>query len=150
MLTSRAEREISESAGVGDGYDDDEYDDPEAGSAVSHSRRIDFDGRACKRDYMEAKVKQMVLVLFPFAKSKKKKKKKQAKTSAKLSSFSSSGRRVRSACGVCSGFCFTQPRTLESPADSKTSDPNDATFSYDMLKALIERNHFYSKECNPH
>ncbi|XVF31543.1 hypothetical protein REPUB_Repub16aG0154800 [Reevesia pubescens] len=141
MLTSEAEREISESIGVGVGCDD-----PESGSAVSHSRRIDFDGRACKRDFIEAKVKQVVM--FPFAKSKKKK--KQTKTSAKLSSFSSSGKRAGSGGGVCSGFCCLQPRTLESPTGFKTSDPNDPTFTYEMLKALIGSNPFYSKECNPH
>ncbi|XVE89482.1 hypothetical protein DITRI_Ditri20bG0000400 [Diplodiscus trichospermus] len=142
MLTSKAEREIS------DGCDDDEYDNPEVGAAVSHSRRIDCDGRACKKDYMEAKVKQVLL--SPFAKSKKKKKNKQNKTSSKLSSFSSSCKRICSGDGICSGFCCTLPRTLESPADSIATDPNDATFTYDMLKTLIENNHFYSKECNPH
>ncbi|XP_022719098.1 uncharacterized protein LOC111277140 isoform X2 [Durio zibethinus] len=146
MLTSEAEREISGSASVGDGYDDD-YDNPESGSVVSHTRISDFDGRACKRDFVMAKVKQVVL--FPFAKFNKKKKKK-TKTSAKMPSFSSSGKRVGSGGGFCSGFCCTQPRTLESPADSKTSDPNDPTFTYEMLKALIESNHFYSEDCNPH
>ncbi|WRX23869.1 hypothetical protein QQP08_017008 [Theobroma cacao] len=141
MLTSEAERQISQVSG---GVADDD-DDQDTGGGASHSRRIDFDGCACKRDFIEEKVQQVVL--FPFAKSKKK---KQTKTRAKLSSFSSSGKRVDAGGGVCSGFCCTRPRTLESPADSKRSDPNDPTFTYEMLKALIESNHFYCKECNPH
>ncbi|GKV47616.1 hypothetical protein SLEP1_g54501 [Rubroshorea leprosula] len=46
-------------------------------------------------------------------------------------------------------FCFRgQSCTLES---SNTSDPNDPNlFSYDMLKTLIQKNGFYSKELNTH
>ncbi|KAK7838344.1 hypothetical protein CFP56_019907 [Quercus suber] len=50
--------------------------------------------------------------------------------------------------GCC--FCLRQPQTLESNSGSRTSDPNDPNFTYDMLKAFIENNDFYSKECNPH
>ncbi|MBA0844335.1 hypothetical protein Goarm_001435, partial [Gossypium armourianum] len=85
---------------------------------------------------------------------RKKKKKKQAKPLAKpslssSSSFSSS-KRVGSGGGFYGGFCCTRPRTLESADDSSTSDPNDPNFTYEMLKTLIEKNQFYSKECNPH
>lgn len=47
-------------------------------------------------------------------------------------------------------FCLKPPRTLESPGESPSSDPNSSEFTFDMLRALIEQNDFYSKECNPH
>ncbi|TYG38830.1 hypothetical protein ES288_D13G254800v1 [Gossypium darwinii] len=101
---------------------------------------------------MGVKLKQVLM--FPFVKFRKKKKKKQAKPLAKpslssSSSFSSS-KRVGSGGGFYGGFCCTRPRTLESADDSNTSDPNDPNFTYEMLKTLIEKNQFYSKECNPH
>lgn len=55
----------------------------------------------------------------------------------------------RAALATC--FCFSrQPPILDPPAESTTSDPDDPGFTFDMLKALIEKNDFYSKECNPH
>ncbi|KAL2231344.1 UNVERIFIED_CONTAM: hypothetical protein Sindi_1728800 [Sesamum indicum] len=39
-------------------------------------------------------------------------------------------------------------RTLSSSGESPTSDPNSPTFTFDMLRTLIEKNDFYSKECN--
>lgn len=48
-------------------------------------------------------------------------------------------------------FCVKQPTTLvDSPGESPSSDPNSSEFTFDMLRALIENNDFYSKECNPH
>ncbi|XAR52782.1 hypothetical protein NMG60_11021035, partial [Bertholletia excelsa] len=46
--------------------------------------------------------------------------------------------------------CFKQTPTLDSPVESQTSDPNSAEFGFELLRALIESNDFYSKECNPH
>ncbi|KAI8552989.1 hypothetical protein RHMOL_Rhmol06G0310300 [Rhododendron molle] len=47
--------------------------------------------------------------------------------------------------------CFKQTPTLDSPADaSPTSDPNSPAFSHELLRDLIEKNDFYSKECNHH
>ncbi|KAL8541916.1 hypothetical protein ACS0TY_002967 [Phlomoides rotata] len=60
---------------------------------------------------------------------------------------------VNSGCwgggGLCC-FCVKQPTTLDSPGESPSSDPNSSEFTFDMLRALIEKNEFYSKECNPH
>jgi hypothetical protein len=39
---------------------------------------------------------------------------------------------------------------LETPNGSPSSDPNDPKFTHSMLKTLIEKNDFFSKECNPH
>ncbi|OWM72356.1 hypothetical protein CDL15_Pgr018241 [Punica granatum] len=47
-------------------------------------------------------------------------------------------------------FCISRPITLESPAESHTSDPNDPAFTHEMLRAMLEKNDFYSEECNPH
>ncbi|KAG8363975.1 hypothetical protein BUALT_Bualt19G0079400 [Buddleja alternifolia] len=43
-------------------------------------------------------------------------------------------------------------RTVEDSSGESptTSDPNNSEFSFDMLRGLIEKNDFYSKECNPH
>ncbi|XP_058218906.1 uncharacterized protein LOC131329656 [Rhododendron vialii] len=47
--------------------------------------------------------------------------------------------------------CFKQTPTLDSPADaSPTSDPNSPAFTHELLRDLIEKNDFYSKECNHH
>lgn len=56
------------------------------------------------------------------------------------------GTRIGSGCR----FCFSRPKVLETPIGSPTSDPNDPTFTQSMLKTLIEKSDFYSKECNPH
>ncbi|GMI84231.1 hypothetical protein HRI_002092400 [Hibiscus trionum] len=99
---------------------------------------------------MGVKLKQVLL--FPFTKFRRK---KRTKTRANLpssssSSSSSTGKTVVSGDGFCGGFCCARPRTLESADDSKPSDPNDPTFTYDMLRTLIEKNHFHSGDCNPH
>ncbi|KAK4744683.1 hypothetical protein SAY87_010995 [Trapa incisa] len=47
-------------------------------------------------------------------------------------------------------LCISRPRTSESPPESPTSDPNDSAFTPEMLRALMENNDFYSKECNTH
>lgn len=47
-------------------------------------------------------------------------------------------------------FCISRPKTLESPVESHTSDPNDPTFTLEMVRDLLEKNDFYSRECNPH
>lgn len=99
------------------------------------------------------------VVLFPFAKAKKlfihNRRNKQQQQENKRVSFASSVAAGAANGGATSGtngcyFCFKQPHTLESPAESFTSDPNDSSFTYDMLKSFIEKNDFYSKECNPH
>ncbi|KAG9135504.1 hypothetical protein Leryth_007260 [Lithospermum erythrorhizon] len=48
-------------------------------------------------------------------------------------------------------LCMKKPVTLESSGESSpTSDPNSSEFSYDMLRSLIENNHFYDKDCDTH
>ncbi|KAM3704407.1 hypothetical protein ACJW31_03G001000 [Castanea mollissima] len=106
----------------------------------------------CTRSFTKARQ----AVLNPFAKAKKQfLRRKNKRTSS--SSSGSTGARIsgkRFGClknggkGCC--FCLRQPQTLESNSGSRTSDPNDPNFTYDMLKAFIENNDFYSKDCNPH
>lgn len=58
--------------------------------------------------------------------------------------------------GSRKGSCFRmlRPRRTEdlydSCASSPTSDPNDESFTHEMLKAMLETNDFFSNECNPH
>ncbi|KAL7206076.1 hypothetical protein ACSBR2_018900 [Camellia fascicularis] len=40
--------------------------------------------------------------------------------------------------------CFGQTPSLDSPVDSQSSDPNNPEFTYESLRALIEKNDFYS------
>lgn len=47
-------------------------------------------------------------------------------------------------------FCFSRPIVLENPNGSPSSDPNDPKFTHSLLKSLLEKNDFCSKECNPH
>ncbi|CAA0833556.1 Unknown protein [Striga hermonthica] len=60
------------------------------------------------------------------------------------------GRRGVGGGGRWGCSCLGQPRTLDSSGESPTSDPNSSEFTFDMLRALIEKNDFYSKDCNPH
>ncbi|KAL8027286.1 hypothetical protein ABFX02_14G085400 [Erythranthe guttata] len=47
--------------------------------------------------------------------------------------------------------CLSRPRVaVDSSGESPTSDPNSPEFTFGMLRTLIEKNDFYSKECNPH
>lgn len=47
-------------------------------------------------------------------------------------------------------LCLRRPLTSDSGGESQTSDPNSPSFTYEMLRVLIEKNDFYSNECNPH
>ncbi|XP_047324169.1 uncharacterized protein LOC124927748 [Impatiens glandulifera] len=47
-------------------------------------------------------------------------------------------------------WCFKESTTLESYVESQISDPNGSEFNHEMLRVLIEKNDFYSKECNSH
>lgn len=61
-----------------------------------------------------------------------------------------SGKTIRGGSIAGCYFCFSRPQVLESPSRSPPSDPNTPSFTYAMFKTLIEKNDFYSKECNPH
>lgn len=128
--------------GGGDGDDDDDDEEivPENDCKKQSRHRRDL-----------RKVKQ--LVAFSFRKVKEQMRTRKNKDSRTSSFAASASARVscsgKSSTGCCY-MCFTQPPTLESPADSQTSDPNNPNFTYECLKALMEKNDFYSKECNPH
>ncbi|KAK2966188.1 hypothetical protein RJ640_008754 [Escallonia rubra] len=51
--------------------------------------------------------------------------------------------------GGC-GLCFKPSPTVDSAVESPASDPNNSEFGFDLLRALIEKNDFYSEECNTH
>ncbi|KAK3030379.1 hypothetical protein RJ639_038907 [Escallonia herrerae] len=48
------------------------------------------------------------------------------------------------------GLCFKPSPTVDSAVESPASDPNNPEFGFDLLRALIEKNDFYSEECNTH
>ncbi|KAL2906809.1 Ubiquitin-like-specific protease 1A [Bienertia sinuspersici] len=45
-------------------------------------------------------------------------------------------------------LCVSKPQNLET--DFEAIDPNESGVSYEYIKSLIEKNDFYSKECNTH
>lgn len=95
------------------------------------------------------KAKQVVL--SPFTKVKKQLPRRNNNTRAAASSscsLFSSGKRFGDTKSCY--FCFTQPLTVESSAESQTSDPNSPNFTSGKLRSFIEMNDFYSKECNHH
>lgn len=101
------------------------------------------------------KAKQVVLQQF--SKAKKQLHNRRHRRALRSSSGSApaiasraSGKTIRGGTGTGCYFCFMRPQVVESPNGSPTSDPNDSSFTYAMLKTLIEKNDFYSKECNPH
>jgi hypothetical protein len=157
---SVSDKEISNVGGSGD---DDDQNNSSAGGGLHINTKdvVDDDngkkqrgsgygfGSGCTRSFTKAKQ----VVLHPFTKFKRqllRRKNKRASSSADTNSRIS-GKRF---CCVNGGkgcyFCFKQPQTFESNSGSRTTDPNDPNFTYDMLKVFIENNDFYSKECNPH
>lgn len=61
------------------------------------------------------------------------------------------GKRISGGDGGGGCFrCLKKGSSRGSPAESPTSDPNSDEFTQEMLRALIETNDFYSKECNCH
>ncbi|XP_068318441.1 uncharacterized protein [Pyrus communis] len=171
---SLVEKEISSVVGgsgggcvVGDDGDDDD-DECGSGSGGSHGRcrcseekakkQRGFSAGGLSRNFGRAKL----VVLHPFGRSKKLLP-REAKTRGSASGASSLG----SSCAFSSGkmfgggggngggnkgcyFCFTKPPTLDSPMGSPTSDPEHPNFTFGMLRAFVESNEFYSKDCNPH
>uniref|UniRef100_A0A1J3D6Z9 Uncharacterized protein n=1 Tax=Noccaea caerulescens TaxID=107243 RepID=A0A1J3D6Z9_NOCCA len=74
---------------------------------------------------------------------------KKPKSPKRSSSSSSSSSRSGSRKGGC--FSVMRPRRREEDGDSSpTSDPNDESFTHEMLKVMLETNDFCSDECNPH
>ncbi|KAM0991815.1 hypothetical protein ACFX2I_010131 [Malus domestica] len=159
---------------VGDDGDDDDEEcgGSGSGSGGSHGRcrcseekakkQRGFSGGGLSRNFRKAKQ----VVLHPFGRSKKqlpRKAKPRASASGSASGSSyfapsrafSSGKRFGGGGGDGGGnkgcyFCFTQSPTLDSPRGSQTSDPEHPNFTFGMLRAFVESNGFYSKDCNPH
>lgn len=80
---------------------------------------------------------------------KKRKRKKRKKKKGILVTSACWGKR---AAGGGDGCClsFKPPRTQFDSDESPTSDPNSPEFTFDMLRDFIEKNDFYSQDCNPH
>ncbi|KAM3377874.1 hypothetical protein P3S68_010287 [Capsicum galapagoense] len=74
----------------------------------------------------------------------------------KRKGVSNNSERIREVGGGDGGgggcyLCLKRPLTSDSGGgESQTSDPNSPNFTYDMLRLFVEKNDFYSNECNPH
>ncbi|KAM6578515.1 hypothetical protein CsatB_030352 [Cannabis sativa] len=141
--------------GGGNGGDDGDDDEDESGGVQERDEqkpRKRAKGHGCYGFSMNFG-KARNLVLGQFTKTTRK---PSRKTHIKASYSSSSvlvaapNASTSSSSGKGCCLCIKKSGTGESSLGSQTSDPNDPTFTYDMLKVLIERNDFYSKECNSH
>ncbi|MED6168539.1 hypothetical protein PIB30_012535 [Stylosanthes scabra] len=148
--------------------DDDDDDDDEEEEEIA-AAPIGTKPRRRRRGGF-GKAKEMAMLPFTKAKSQLRRVKSRRallRSSSSSTSSANASRRggfsgkvtsVRGSDDYYSGskckFCFSRPRVLESSDEgggsSVTSDPNDPKFTNAMLTLLIEKNDFYSKECNPH
>ncbi|KAF5739940.1 hypothetical protein HS088_TW11G00002 [Tripterygium wilfordii] len=146
---TKADSEIS--TVVGNGGDGDGINGEDGGSDINKRRK-----RAGKA-VVFGRAKQFVL--SPFTAAKRNLCQRRNGSRRPLSPVAAapigdcfSGKRVvvnRWRGGGC--FSFNHSKTLEScDVESPASDPNDSNFTDEMLKILIEKNVFYSKECNTH
>ena len=145
--------EISNVVNGSDGDDEEDEEDEEDAAIGNKQQR-----RRRRRGFGKAKE----VAMHQFTKAKNQLRRIRSRRSLLRSSSSSVNASRRGSSGKVfdrsddngSGckFCFCRPRVLESPEDGSppTSDPNDPNFTHAMLRALIEKNDFYSKECNPH
>lgn len=157
MSASHSDRQISKVGGRVD-HDDDDEDKHGGGSSGRDSVHVkkkntrkkkekkQRSGYGCDGDF--AKSKKVALLQFTMAKKYLKHRRENSNkwpSSSSANATTTTGKRIVGSC-----FCLKQPFTLESPAESHTSDPNDPKFTFEMLKTLIEKNDFYSIECDPH
>ncbi|CAN4108318.1 unnamed protein product [Withania somnifera] len=68
----------------------------------------------------------------------------------KRKGVSENSERRRELSGGGCYMCVKRPLTSDSGGEAPTSDPNSPNFTYDRLRLFIEKNDFYSNECNPH
>ncbi|KAH6761130.1 ubiquitin carboxyl-terminal hydrolase-like protein [Perilla frutescens var. hirtella] len=125
--------------GGGSGGGDEEGREGPAETEVSREGKCEGCGRKGKR-----------LPFFRMRKSKKLLHQKRKQKGIYVNSRGWGRRANRGSGGGWCCLCVGQPKTLDSSGESPTSDPNSSEFTFDMLRALIEKNDFYSKECNPH
>ncbi|KAL2477691.1 uncharacterized protein Fot_46705 [Forsythia ovata] len=105
------------------------------------TEKIDLKERKCESCGRKGKM----VSLFRFGKGKKLLQERRKHRGSSVNS----GRWAKRGGGGCF-FCLKQPRAMESSGESPTSDTTSAEIDYDVLKVLIEKNDFYSKDCNPH
>ncbi|CAM8938611.1 unnamed protein product [Rhodiola kirilowii] len=160
MSESEHREQQSELCNGGNGDDDDDEEDKEeqgdggnedGGGSQLEERRREVNGEGVFRK----------AIMRSLRRTKKRRNRKEMErddgenielpscTSSSSMAAAAARRGRRSECGGGCYICFMRPRTKESP-DTPTSDPNSESFSSEMLRTLMERNNFYSKECNPH
>lgn len=137
---------------------------PESESVIGGSTHADADvkGDPRKRAGLLTKVRQVVLSPFSKVDITIKIGRKRNRTNRRVSSSNPPGCFSFPSCSSSSSasgkrpnrafcFCIGQPQTLGSPLfEPRTSDPNDPQFTLDMLRTMIQKNDFYSKDSNPH
>lgn len=121
---------------------------------MSASNNEISDGKNQHSCFGEGMGKAKQVVMHRFTKAKKKlhnckfKNKRVLRLTSSGNKSRTSGktiRRGRGGCGTGCYFCFKRPQVLESFSGSPTSNPNDPNYNH-----LIEKNDFFSRECNPH
>ncbi|KAM5560832.1 hypothetical protein ABKV19_021802 [Rosa sericea] len=149
------DKEIS-SSGRDCGDDDGDEDEDENGGGVNgrcRCRAKDAKKQSSGIGFSRNLGKAKQVVLSPFTKAKKQLPRRNRTAAAASSSCSpfSSGKRfgVRGGNQGCY-LCFMQPLTVDSSVEPPSSDPNSPNFTYGKLRSLIEKNDFYSRECNYH
>ena len=162
MLESRhAENNISDvgCSGVNDDGDDED-DETRNTMAKTQIRDDEFDDDRKMEMGKKGFGKAKQVMFYPFRKAKKQILRRRIKRDSSCSSPSSSvtcSRRTNSldkrgfdgSVNQGCGFCLTKLSISDSKNGSPT-DPNHRKFTNEMLKVLIEKNDFYSKESNPH
>ncbi|EXB57571.1 hypothetical protein L484_022678 [Morus notabilis] len=137
---------VGVSGSGGDDPDDDDDDDKKKKSGVHQ----DIDDHNSFSGFSRKLGKAKKLVLRPFNRKLSKKLGSHIKAASSSSCFSGkrNGDDVNKSC--C--FCFTTNPSGESGIGSRSQsiDPNHPTFTYDMVRVLMETSDFYSKECNTH
>ncbi|KAL5580442.1 hypothetical protein UlMin_012884 [Ulmus minor] len=147
---SVSDKEIS---GNGSGGDDGDDDEDQSGGVHQRDDQT-MKGRHSFSGFSRNFKKVGHVVLRPFSKARKKffgKDRIKGSSSTNVGTSSSSkGKVIGDGVDIGCYFCFNQSRTLESSARSPISDPNDPAFTYEMMKVLLEKNDFYSKDSNTH
>ncbi|XP_050382509.1 uncharacterized protein LOC126799356 [Argentina anserina] len=133
--------------------DDEEEEDDENGGDVNERCRCrgkDRKKQSSKIGFSRNLGKAKQVVLFPFTKAKKQLPRRNRGAASSCSPFSSGKRFGVSGGNAGCYLCFMPPLNVDSSAESPSSDPNSPNFTHGKLRSLIEKNDFYSRECNYH
>ncbi|KAL6132871.1 hypothetical protein ACLB2K_065110 [Fragaria x ananassa] len=135
------------------GDDDGEEEEDENGAGVNERCRCkakDGKKQSSGIGFTRNLGKAKQVVLSPFTKAKKQLPRRHRAAASSCSPFASGKRFGASGGNTGCYLCFMPSLTVDSSAESPSSYPNSPNFSYGKLRSLIEKNDFYSKDCNYH